>query len=339
LKVKNRHYNIPIFIPELACPFQCVYCDQRKITGQKHLLEDGEIIQNIEAHLKSFKSDDREVQLAFFGGTFTGLDSAEQEHYLKLIQPFIQAQSIQGIRISTRPDYINLENLQLLKTYGVTHIELGAQSLVEEVLQASHRGHSVEDVKRASELILSEGFILGLQMMIGLPEDSPSRSLQTAQRIVEFGAHETRIYPTIIIRGTNLAQLWQKGKYQALSTESAVEQSAKLLEYFEENNVKVLRVGLYPSDELSEQGEAIAGPEMPHFKEKVLTYIWKNKLEKGLDFSKKEKKVKIAVTPKEYNAAVGYAASNRIYLETYFPKVKFIMNPKLEDRNYEVVYY
>jgi histone acetyltransferase (RNA polymerase elongator complex component) len=337
--MKIRHYNIPIFIPELACPFQCVYCDQRKITGQKHLMQDREIIQNIEAHLESFKSEGREVQLAFFGGTFTGLGIAEQEHYLKLIQPYIQSQSIQGIRISTRPDYINIENLQLLKTYGVTHIELGAQSLVEEVLKASSRGHSVEDVQRASEMILEEGFVLGLQMMIGLPEDSPERSLQTAQRIVEFGAHETRIYPTIVIRETNLAQLWKKGKYQALTTESAVEQSAKLLEYFEENNVKVLRVGLYPSDELSEQGEAIAGPEMPHFKEKVLTYIWKSKLEKGLDFSKKEKKLKITVNPKEYNFAVGFAASNRIYLETYFPKVKFIMDPKLEGRNYEVVYY
>ena len=135
-----RHYNIPIFIPELACPFQCVYCDQRKITGQKNLLKDNEILQNIEQHLNSFKAENREVQLAFFGGTFTGLDMAEQEHYLKLIQPFIQAQSIQGIRISTRPDYINLPNLKLLKNYGVTHIELGAQSLVEEVLAASYRG-------------------------------------------------------------------------------------------------------------------------------------------------------------------------------------------------------
>ncbi|RUA31901.1 MAG: radical SAM protein [Bacteroidetes bacterium] len=334
-----RHYNIPIFIPELACPFQCVYCDQRKITGQKHLLPDDEILQNIEQHLNSFKAENREVQLAFFGGTFTGLVMAEQEHYLKLIQPFIQSQSIQGIRISTRPDYINLPNLKLLKNYGVTHIELGAQSLVEEVLAASYRGHSVDDVRRAAELIRKEGFVLGLQMMIGLPEDSPERSMKTAQRIVEFGAEETRIYPTIVIRGTNLAKLWEQGKYQALSTEAAIQQSAKLLAYFEENKVKVLRVGLYPSDELSEQGEAVAGPEMPHFKEKVLSRIWKNKLANGLDFSKKEKSLNIAVNPKEYNFAVGFAASNRKYLESYFPKVKFIMNPKLEGRNYEVVYY
>jgi len=334
-----RHYNIPIFIPELACPFQCVYCDQRKITGQKNLLKDNEILQNIEQHLNSFKAENREVQLAFFGGTFTGLDMAEQEHYLKLIQPFIQAQSIQGIRISTRPDYINLPNLKLLKNYGVTHIELGAQSLVEEVLAASYRGHSVDDVRRAAELIRKEGFVLGLQMMIGLPEDSQERSMQTAQRIVEFGAKESRIYPTIVIRGTNLAKLWEQGKYQALSTEEAIEQSAKLLQFFEENKVKVLRVGLYPSDELSEQGEAVAGPEMPHFKEKVLSRIWKNNLVNGLDFSKKEKSLNVAVNPTEYNFAVGFAASNRKYLESYFPKVKFIMNPKLEGRNYEVVYY
>ena len=338
-KLIKRHYNIPIFIPELACPFQCVYCDQRKITGQDNVLSDDEIISNIESHLSSFKSEDREVQLAFFGGTFTGLDMAEQEHYLQLIQPFIQEQSIQGIRISTRPDYINQENLDLLKAYGVTHIELGAQSLVDEVLQASYRGHTVADVQQASALIRQEGFVLGLQMMIGLPEDTPEKSMQTAQRIVNFSTQETRIYPTVVIRGTNLAKLWQQGKYKALDTELAIAQSAKLFRFFEENKVKVLRVGLYPSEELSVQGEAIAGPEMPHFKEKVLSYIWSDILKEQFDFSQKGKRIKIAVSPKEYNFAVGYAGSNRKYLEHYFTKVKFIMNPKLEERNYEVVYY
>ncbi len=337
--MKKRHYNIPIFIPELACPFQCVYCDQKKITGQKNLLQDNEIIRNIESHLESFKATNREVQLAFFGGTFTGLNIAEQEHYLNLIQPYIHQQSIQGIRISTRPDYINSENLKLLKQYGVTHIELGAQSLVEEVLQASDRGHNVADVQLASEMILAESFILGLQMMIGLPADSPERSMQTAKRIVDFGAQETRIYPTIVIRGTNLEHIWQKDKYQALDTESAIEQSANLYQFFEKNKVKVLRVGLYPSDELSVQGEAVAGPEMPHFKEKVMSRIWKTNLNKAIDFSKKEKRLKIAVSSKEYNFAVGFKASNRKYLEEYFPKVKFIINSKLEGRNYDLVYY
>jgi len=337
--MKLRHYNIPVFIPELACPFQCVYCDQRKITGQEHLLKDNEILQDVEQHLQSFKSDNREVQLAFFGGTFTGLSIAEQEHYLKLIQPFIQSQDIQGIRISTRPDYINLQNLKLLKQYGVTHIELGAQSLVDEVLQASFRGHSVEDVRKAAELIRAEGFVLGLQMMIGLPEDSPERSLETARRIIDFGARETRIYPTVVIRGTNLAKLWEQGKYLALDTDSAIVQSAKLYQFFEDNNVNVLRVGLYPSEELSAQGEAVAGPDMPHFKEKVLSYIWKSILLEGLDLSLKDKKLKISVNPKEINFAVGFAAGNRKYLEQFFKKVKFIMNPKLEGRNYEVVYY
>ena len=336
--MKNRHYNIPIFLPELACPFQCVYCDQRKITGQKNVLSDIEIIDSINTYLQSFKSENRCVQLAFFGGTFTGLSMREQEHYLKLVQVYLQEKSIQGIRISTRPDYINLENLRLLKLYGVTHIELGAQSLVEEVLQASHRGHSIDDVQKASELIIKEGFTLGLQMMIGLPKDSPERSLQTARRIMEFGAKETRIYPTIVIRGTNLEQLWQKGIYKALNTQSAIEQSAELYQYFEKNSIKVLRVGLYPSEELSTQGEAVAGPKMPHFKEKVLTYIWKNLLEAEIDFSKKGKSLAIAVSPKEYNFAVGFEASNRKYLEAYFPKVKFSINPKIEGRNYEVVY-
>lgn len=326
-------------MPELACPFQCVFCDQRKITSQEKCLEDHEIIDTIESHLASFKVSNAEVQLAFFGGTFTGLNMKEQSHYLGLVQPYLKSQSIKGIRISTRPDYINPENLALLKESGVTHIELGAQSLVEEVLTASHRGHSVEDVKRASELILEYNFVLGLQMMIGLPKDNMERSMETAQQIVDFGASETRIYPTVVIKGTNLEKLWKKGEYQALDTKIAIEQSAQLYEFFERNHVKVLRVGLYPSQELTLQGEAFCGPEMPHFKEKVMGQIWNTILTNHIDFSMKNKKVEVSVSPKEYNFAVGFKASNRKFLEQFFSQVSFKINSKLEGRNYDLVYY
>jgi histone acetyltransferase (RNA polymerase elongator complex component) len=334
-----RHYNIPVFIPELACPFQCIYCDQRKITGNRELPGTQEIIQSIEAHLSSFTAGEREVQLAFFGGTFTGLPQSEQERYLKIIQPYLESQNIDGIRISTRPDYIDKENLKLLKDYGVTHIELGAQSLIDEVLQQSHRGHKVADVARASRLIRAHGFVLGLQMMIGLPGDNFAFSMQTAQKIVEFGAAETRIYPTVVISGTALELLWKKGRYRALDTDTAIEQSAALYTFFEKHGIKVLRVGLYPSEELSIGGAALAGPELPHFKEKVLSKIWRGILENGIDFNRKEQKLRISVPPAEYNYAVGFGAGNRRFLEQHFSKVKFIMNPDLKNRTYEVVYY
>jgi histone acetyltransferase (RNA polymerase elongator complex component) len=334
-----RHYNIPVFIPELACPFQCIYCDQRKITGKGTLPGTQEILQSIEAHLSSFKAKEREVQLAFFGGTFTGLPRSEQERYLNIVRPFLESQNIDGIRISTRPDYIDVENLKLLKDYGVTHIELGAQSLVDEVLQQSRRGHSVADVERASRLIRKQGFVLGLQMMIGLPGDSFAHSMQTAQKIVDFGAAETRIYPTVVISGTSLEWLWQKGRYRALDTDTAIEQSAELYTFFEKHGIKILRVGLYPSEDLSPGKAALAGPELPHFKEKVLSRIWRGILEKGIDPKRKESNLRISVAPAEYNYAVGFGASNRHFLERHFAKVKFIMKPELKKRDYEVVYY
>lgn len=338
MKPSIKHVNIPIFIPELACPFQCVFCDQKKITGQNFLLSDKDIIHTIEEHLQSTDVYNSEVQLAFFGGTFTGLNLDDQEYYLGLIQPYLKANSIKGIRISTRPDYINEENLVLLKKYGVTHIELGAQSLVDEVLKASSRGHTVKDVEIASKMILNAGFNLGLQMMIGLPGSSTNNSLITAQKIKEFGASETRIYPTIVIKDTSLAHLFKTGKYIPLTTDEAIEQSAEVFKYFENNGIKVLRVGLYPSDDLTEQGGALAGPEMPHFKEKVLSRIWLDTLKKELDFKSNYKGVMITVAPDEYNFAVGFQASNRKYLEKYFHKMKFKMNTNLKGRDYEVVY-
>ncbi len=335
--MSSRHYNIPVFLPELACPFQCVYCDQRKITGQRQLLDDKDILKTIELHLSSIGKKGR-VQLAFFGGTFTGLSIDEQKHYLQLVQPWLEKGQIESIRISTRPDYIDRENLKLLKSYGVRNIELGAQSLVDEVLKQSRRGHSVEDVKRASDMIREEGFELGLQMMIGLPGDKPDYTLETAQKIVDFGASETRIYPTVVIRGTSLEKLWQTGKYKALDTETAIAQSAFLYRFFEENNIRILRVGLYPSEQLSQEGDAVAGPEMQHFKEKVISRIWQEIFATSLDLQKKSSRLEISVSPSEYNFAVGFRASNRKLLEQYFPHVKFKMASHIKGRDYEVLY-
>ena len=337
--MKLRHFNIPIFIPELACPFQCIYCDQQKITGNRTLPTEEEILEIVEQHLRTFPEIAREVQIAFFGGTFTALAPAAQKRYLELVQPYLEQQKVGGIRISTRPDYIDKANLQMLKELGVTHIELGAQSLVDSVLRESRRGHSVADVERAAKMISAQGFVLGLQMMIGLPGDSAEYALQTAQKIVELGAAETRIYPTVVIRGTALERLWRKGAYQPLDTEEAIEQAADLLVFFENHKVKVLRVGLYPSEDLTDKQEAVAGPDLPHFKEKVLSSIWRKILEAAIDFEHTEKALRISVAPAEYNFAVGFGASNRKWLEQHFRKVKFVMKKELKGRAYEVVYY
>ncbi len=200
--MKQRHYNIPIFIPELACPFQCIYCNQQKISGRLKIPTEKEILKSIEDHLATIPTENSEVELAFFGGNFTGIDKSEQMRLLKLVKPYLGNGRISGIRLSTRPDYINDEILEMLKGFGVTTIELGAQSLDDKVLRLSKRGHTAKDTERAANMVLKAGFSLGLQMMIGLPGDTLESAIYTANRIVGLGADNTRIYPTLVIRDT-----------------------------------------------------------------------------------------------------------------------------------------
>ncbi len=336
---KSRYVTIPIFLPELACPFQCIYCDQSKISQQYSLPTDDEIIQTIEQHLKSLPKNTIRVQVAFFGGTFTGLSEAKQRHYLSLVQPFIQSGAVHGIRLSSRPDYIDDAILLLLKNNGVTHIELGAQSLVDEVLVESQRGHTFQQVAEASKLIKQGGFELGLQMMIGLPGDTLPFSLLTAQRIVELGASETRIYPTLVVKDTELHHLFLEGKYQPLSDEQSVEWAAKIFLFFENNNLKVLRLGLFPDEDFLNH-EVAAGPSMVHFKERVLTYIWSQIFEKACrDFSIDSKsKMRILVPKDQLNFAIGFKAANLHQLQNRFAKLKIIASEQLSKFDYEVHY-
>lgn len=317
-----KHYNIPVFIPELACPFRCVYCNQEKISGRKLIPSDKEIISNIESHLKSFKQKQRNVNIAFFGGSFTGIPKDQQEHYLQLAQPFIETGQINGIQLSTRPDYINEEILDLLKKYNVNTIELGAQSLDEVVLKQVRRGHTVDDVAKSAALIKERGFKLGLQMMIGLPGDTLERAKKTAAKIIELKADNTRIYPSLIIKDTAMHLWYKQGKYKPLSLNEAVEWTSEIYPMFEYAGVKVLRVGLHPSEGLLSGEELIAGPFHVSFKELVLTQIWKKKL-KNLFVENNSKKLIINVPEKELNYAIGYNSSNKSELKKMYKSVVF----------------
>lgn len=315
-----RHYNIPVFIPELACPNRCIYCNQRHISGQLEPVSTDQVVSIIEQHLKTFQQP-CEVELAFFGGSFTGIDLSLQELYLRTVQPYIEQGLIEGIRLSTRPDYINIEILNLLKRYNVRTIELGAQSLCDEVLQYCERGHSVKDVENASRLIQSYGFELGLQMMIGLPLDSIKRSVETANKIVELGADNTRIYPTLVIPNTKLAELYKDGLYQPLDMETAVKWSAEVYKVFAKAGVKILRVGLHPSEGLIKGTDMIAGPFHVSFRELVLSRLW-------LDYlvSLPEDVIEVVVNPKDINYAIGYKSSNLNALKQIGRKITFIQD-------------
>lgn len=333
--MKTRHYTIPIFIPQLACPFQCVFCNQEKITSHAHIPGIEEIINIIEQYHFSFPKGRKHVEIGFFGGTFTGLPLDEQEKYLQVAQPYLEKGIVQGLRLSTRPDYIDKPGLHLLKRYGVTTIELGAQSMDDDVLQQSARGHTAEDVEMASRMIIAAGFRLGLQMMVGLPGDTLERSLFTVRKIIELGACETRIYPVLVIKGTKMAEWYEQGKYKPLSMEEAIFWVKSILPIFEEAGVEVTRVGLHSSEGLLSGKELLAGPFHTSFRELAMTEVWWDRLDYLLNENSKDK-ISIAVHPSQYNFAIGYYGKNRKRLLHHFREVIFREDPLLRENEFNV---
>ena len=319
-----RHYNIPIFLPELACPYRCVYCNQFSITGLNNFVKPEDVKNIIDRHLSSFKEENRFVEVAFFGGNFTGLPVNMQNDYLEIVQPYLDRNLVHGIRCSTRPDYISLQRVKEIKSYGMRNIELGAQSTNDEVLKYCKRGHTYNDIVEASQIILSEDITLGLQMMIGLPFDSEEKDFQTAKDIVNLGARETRIYPCIVVKDTELETMYNSGEYKALSIEEAVIRSSRLYTYFIENQVKVLRIGLHASDELDNEAY-VAGPYHKNFAEMVFSHIWKEKFE-NLKISESEnlkKDIIINVPESQINHAIGWKGENKKLLLEQFRSVDF----------------
>lgn len=260
----KKHYTIPFFILHKGCPFQCIFCDQNKITGED-LPDPISVPEKIEKYLATMPSDGAHVEVGFFGGSFTGLTTETQEKYLSPVRPFVEEGRIEGIRLSTRPDMIDEEKVSFLLDHKVTCVELGVQSMSDKVLLAAQRGHTAEDTVRASKIIVANGIGLGHQMMVGLPTSTFSDELYTAECAKKLGASQIRIYPVLVIKGTTLADMWEEGKYSHLSEEEAVDRSAKLIKYFEANNIKVIRCGLHPSEGLTSGEEYLAGPFNPRF--------------------------------------------------------------------------
>ena len=329
-----KHYIIPVFLPELACPNRCVFCNQYSIATKQQIPEKEVVIQIIKQHLQSFVQSERYVELAFFGGNFTGLPEKMQRDYLALAQPFLESNQIQAIRISTRPDYIDTKRLSVLKSYNVRRIELGMQSSDAEVLALSGRGHTFEDTKKVAKLILNESFTLGLQMMIGLPGDNVKKSQKTAADIIRLGAHETRIYPCVVIRDTELENLYRAGTFQPLSLDEAVSQTVVLHEMFEKSGVKVLRMGLHASDDLN--GAAfVAGPYHPNFAEMVFSRQWRKRFENAK--IPKTLSLQIVVHPSQRTQAIGYKAENKHYLKQFAQKVCFVSDNLLPKNEFKIV--
>lgn len=303
--------NIPVFIPHLGCKNACVFCNQREITGNLKEPAADEVRAIIEEYRTFLK--DRKAQIAFFGGSFTGLPRDMQTEYLKVAYEFVKDGRVSSIRLSTRPDYIDGEILENLKKYGVSTIELGAQSMCDDVLKASERGHTAEDTRRASEMIKDAGFELGLQMMIGLPHDTREKALFTAHEIVRLGASCARIYPTCVLYNTKLYDMYKGGEYKPLELIEAVEIAKEATLILRRGGVDVIRTGLQETDTLG--GSIAAGPYHPAFGEMVQSRIIRDELEEKVISALPAKEISIACTKNMVSKTVGQKRCNITYLE------------------------
>lgn len=304
-----KTYNIPIFVPHRGCPFDCVFCNQKRITGEQREVTPQKVKSIIDTNLRTLPTVDRLVEAAFFGGSFTGIPIDEQSALLAAAHEYVQKGLIDGIRVSTRPDYIDRKILDNLMRFGVTTIELGVQSMNDRVLEASGRGHTSKDVVDAVGLIREYPINLGLQMMTGLPQDTDVSAIATARDIISLKPDMVRIYPTLTIKDTLLEEMYRQGKYTPQTLDSAVELSKKLLLMFEEKNITVIRIGLQSTDEICE-GRVIAGPVHSSFRELVESSIYydiiSEKIQPGC------KKADVFVGTKELSKASGNRRHNII---------------------------
>ena len=245
-----RHRNIPVFIPHLGCPHDCIFCNQRTISGSKKF-DRSSVVSLIEQALETISPDD-ETEIAFFGGSFTGIDRGDMIYLLDTAQKYVNGGRVQSIRLSTRPDYISEEILDILSRYSVKTIELGIQSLSDEVLRVCERGHTAECAKIACKMIKDANFSLIGQMMVALPSSTAESEKMTAEEICRLGADGARIYPTVVLNSTKLSKMASEGKYIPLDEESTVARTTDLIEIFDSHGVDVIRVGLCASEELND---------------------------------------------------------------------------------------
>lgn len=313
--MKGKHHIIPIFVPHVGCPHDCVFCNQRKITGKDTNITSKDVDNTIKSYLETIPKSNEKLEVAFYGGSFTAIDRDIQKEFLNVANKYKAEGLIDSIRLSTRPDCIDRDILDLLKENGVDIIELGVQSLDKEVLKKSNRGHSIESVYTSVKLIKEYDFKLGLQMMIGLPGDNKEKSINTAKRLMNLKPDLVRIYPTLIVKDTYLETLFREGDYKPLSVNEAVDISSILLMMFEERDINVIRIGLQPTENIcSESGEVIGGPFHPSFRQLVESRIYGIILDEFFTKNKiNGRDIEIKIDKREVSNIVG---QNKVNIKT-----------------------
>lgn len=319
----KKEYIIPIFVPNLGCPNDCTFCNQKKISGQQTNVNAKDVKETIEYYLKEFKDDSKYVEVAFFGGSFTGIDVEVQKELLRAANEYIISGRVGSIRISTRPDYINKEILKMLKSYNVKTIELGVQSSNNYILNKSKRNHTFEDVIKASKLIRRYGFKLGHQMMVGMPESTELDEINTAKDLIKLKPKMVRIYPVLVIKGTKLEEEYNRGEYTPLTIEQAVQRSKEITYLFRKKHINVIRIGLQNTEEITDPkqagSEVVAGPYHPAFRQLVEASMWYDSIaEKIRKINTKVKEVELRVNSEDVNNIVGHKRENITKIKEFY---------------------
>ena len=319
----KRQYIIPIFVPHLGCPNDCIFCNQKSISGQKKEMTKEEANKIIKNYLKSINKEDAQIEIAFFGGSFTAISEEKQEELLQVAYQYVKNGEVESIRVSTRPDAIDKQVLKRLRKYKVKTIELGVQSANNYILKRINRGHTFEDVKKASKMIRWHGFRLGHQIMVGLPESTRLDEINTAKQLIKLKPKMVRIYPTLVIKNTKLEKEYKEGTYKPLSVVQTVEICKDLVRMFADKDIDVIRVGLQTTDEISDpsnkNSEVVAGPYHPALRQLVESAMWYDAIVgKIKKLNVKVKEVEVTVNPVDSNNVIGHKKENVLKLkDTY----------------------
>lgn len=335
-KSSQRPSIMPIFVPHMGCPHQCVFCNQTSITGTNATMSSGsitkiinEISEKVALHSPVFQgsiNDQLRVrrgkpiqrEVAFYGGSFTGMEKNVQIQLLSPVQPFIRKGLIDSVRVSTRPDYIDPQTLALIRTYGVKTVELGVQSMVDEVLRRSKRGHTADHVQKAAELLHGHGFEVGIQIMVGLPGDDAQGNGHTVDRVIRLNPHFVRIYPTLVLKGTLLEKWYRSGRYIPLSLKQAVDLCKSAFLKFHRAGIPVIRLGLQSSPELETKDSVVAGPYHPAFGHLVESSLFYDMASCLMGKSRQSRIPRVRVSPSDLSNIRGQKNQNLYRLKYRF---------------------
>jgi histone acetyltransferase (RNA polymerase elongator complex component) len=324
-----KPFVVPVFIPHAGCPHRCVFCDQTRTTGRSAVLPDLDRMRADIDRFLAFRRDPRRpTEIAFFGGNFLGLTPERIRFLLDVAAAYVTRGEVQGVRFSTRPDTITDESLSFCAGYPVTTIELGVQSMNDKVLEISRRGHTALDTRRAVALLRTGPWRLGLQMMVGLPGDTPEQSIDTGARLAELAPDFVRIYPTLVLKGSPLSRWRAQGRYVPMELGHCVDLVKSLLAFFRVRGIPVVRMGLQPTTDLNAEAGVEAGPFHPAFGDLVHAALWRDALRRCLELHPLEgKNIEISVHPSNLSRVRGQRNATVKWIAQTFKPAAIAVRP------------